>query len=154
MPTSDARTAPAGTDTATRAALVTLAETLQAVASELGGLAQRAVQLADLVAADRPLTEVMASEERPLIVTTLTRILDELADAGAGVRRAEAQQLRAEGLSHGAIAQIFGVSRQRAAALLAPPPPPGARAVKRPAVGMVGDVPKVGDDRDAQRRRR
>jgi predicted transcriptional regulator len=43
-----------------------------------------------------------------LIIARLTHVLDELADAGAEVRRAEAAQLKAEGLSQGAIAKIFG----------------------------------------------
>ena len=50
----------------------------------------------------------------------------------AAVRRAEAAQLSAEGLTQGRIAKLFGVTRQRVSALLAPPPPPGARAAKRP----------------------
>ena len=74
----------------------------------------------------------IGEEPRPLVISRLARLLDDLADAGAEVRRAEAAQLHAEGLSQGRIAQVFGVTRQRVSALLAPPPPLGARAAKRP----------------------
>lgn len=129
--TSEAPTPVAREAAETRKSLLSLVETLERHVVDITTLIERASGLADHVVLGRPLSEVMAEEERPLIVTTLTRILDELADAGAGVRRAEAQQLRSEGMSHAAIAEVFGVSRQRAAALLAPPPPPNARAAKR-----------------------
>lgn len=84
------------------------------------------------MAGGRPLAEVVAEEPRPLVIARLTELLDELADAGAEARRAEAAQLSAEGLTQGQIGALFGVSRQRVSALLGPPPPPGARAAKRP----------------------
>src|SRR5690349_5221117 len=83
----------------TAAALLHLAQVLGDTAERLQGLCERATALADQCAGDQPLSAVMAGEERPLIVTQITQLLDQLADAGAAVRRAEAQQLRAEGLT-------------------------------------------------------
>jgi hypothetical protein len=113
-----------------------LADVLCDAASQMTALSKRARRLgADVRAKDGSFADLVASEERPLIITRMTHILDQLADAGAAVRRAEAHQLRGEGLSHAQIAKLFGVTRQRAAALLAPPPPPHARSAKRPKAG-------------------
>ena len=109
-----------------------LAACLTATSDEMVTLAARAREVGDQVASGRRLTDVIAGEPQPLIITRLARLLDDLADTGAAVRRAEAAQLSVEGLSQGKIAKIFGVSRQRVSALLAPPPPPGARSAKRP----------------------
>jgi hypothetical protein len=106
---------------------------LVSTSAELKTLAERTAALKrECESVEGGLAETMAGEARPLIVTRMTQLIDDLADAAAAVRRAEARQLRAEGLSHEQIAKVFGVTRQRAAALLAPPPPPGARAAKRP----------------------
>lgn len=109
-----------------------LAACLSASSDEMAVLAARAEDVADRVAAGQSLADVVAVEPRPLVIARLTQLLDELADTGAAVRRAEAAQLHAEGLPQGAIARVFGVTRQRVSALLAPPPPPGGRAAKRP----------------------
>ncbi len=66
----------------------------------------------------REYAEIVAEEERPLLVEMLTEVLDELAAAGATFRRAEARVLHAEGLSQEAIARLFGVTRQRVGVLL------------------------------------
>ena len=76
--------------------------------------------------------EFVTAEERPLIISRMTELIDLMSDAAAEVRRAEAHQLRAEGLSHESIAQLFGVTRQRAAALLTVPTPTQSRNGKRP----------------------
>ncbi len=109
-----------------------LAARLASAADELRELAQRADRVATAVEAGRPLAEVINAEPGPLIIARVTVLLDEIADAGALVRRAEAAQLHSEGLSQGTIARLFGVTRQRVSALLKPPPPPEARAAKRP----------------------
>src|SRR5690242_613141 len=88
----------------TAAALLDLAHVLGETAQRLEGLAGRALTLSQECAGEQPLSSVMAGEERPLIVTQITQLLDQLADAGAAVRRAEAQQLRAEGLTQEQIA--------------------------------------------------
>ena len=114
------------------AAMHELAACLTAASVEMTALAARAQDVADQVANGRRLADVIAAEPKPLIIARMTDLVDELADAAAAVRRAEAAQLSAEGLTQGRIAKLFGVTRQRVSALLAPPPPPGARAAKRP----------------------
>jgi DNA-directed RNA polymerase specialized sigma24 family protein len=112
--------------------MLDLATCLKAASEELGVLAARAREVGEQVSAGRPLADVIGAEPRPLVIARLATLLDDVADAGAAARRAEAAQLQAEGLSQGQIAKIFGVTRQRVSALLAPPPPPGARDAKRP----------------------
>ena len=69
--------------------------------------------------AGEPLSELIAASERPLIIERLSILLDRLGDASSALRRAEAQQLFAEGFTRTRIATTFGVSRQRATTLLA-----------------------------------
>ena len=64
------------------------------------------------------LAELIDAAERPLIIERLTTLLDRLGDASSVLRRAEAQQLFAEGFTRTRIAATFGVSRQRATTLL------------------------------------
>jgi len=109
-----------------------LATCLTNAGEEMAVLADRARYVAGELSSGQRLVDVIGDEPPPLIIARLARLLDDLADAGAAVRRAEAAQLHAEGLSQGRIATVFGVTRQRVSALLAPPPPPGARAAKRP----------------------
>jgi hypothetical protein len=116
----------------TAAAMSRLGASLRSTADELQRLAHRADVVADAVGAGEPLSNVITAEPGPLVIARLAELLDELADAGAQARRAEAAQLHAEGLTQGKIAKIFGVTRQRVSVLLAPPPPPEARAAKRP----------------------
>src|SRR3954468_10700770 len=116
----------------TAAALDALGETLSAARREIDQLADRVAGTRQAVASGVVLSEFVAGEPRPLIITKMTELIDRMSDAAAEVRRAEAHQLRAEGLSHERIARLFGVTRQRAAALLALPPAPHARAAKRP----------------------
>ena len=116
----------------TAAAFDALATALMTARDDLDALICRAGAARDAVAAGVRLSEYVSGEERPLIITKMTELLDLMSEAAAEVRRAEAHQLRAEGLSHERIAALFGVTRQRAAALLAPPPAPDARANKRP----------------------
>jgi len=115
----------------TVAALDKLAEALRQTVTELEVLVERAAHLRDEVASGRPLQETMAGEARPLIITQLVTITDRLHEAGGAVRRTEARQLRDEGCTHEQIAEIFGVTRQRASALLKPPPAEPRRP-KRP----------------------
>lgn len=96
---------------------------------ELCDAVRRAQQLLDKVlrraevlqagrAQSRSYVELARQEERPLVVEMLTDVLDELAAAGSAFRRAEARALHADGLSQDAIAQLFGVTRQRVSVLL------------------------------------
>lgn len=115
----------------TQSALASLADALRETAEELHQLAARADALRDELATATTLGDALSREARPLVITRLVHITDRLHEVGGAVRRAEAHQLQAEGHSHQRIADIFGVTRQRAAALLKPVPP-DRRGPKRP----------------------
>ena len=102
------------------AALDKLEDAVSASIEDLQALLQRVADLREDLAAGRPLSESIATAQRPLIIERLTQLLDRLGDASSTLRRAEAQQLLSEGYSRTRIAETFGVSRQRATALLAP----------------------------------
>jgi DNA-directed RNA polymerase sigma subunit (sigma70/sigma32) len=116
----------------TATAFACLVATLEDALPQMERLIERSATMRTQVSSGAALAEAATREQRPLIITTMTELLDRLSDATAEVRRAEAHQLRSEGLSHERIAALFGVTRQRVAALLAPPPTPEARAAKRP----------------------
>ncbi|WP_198318687.1 hypothetical protein [Pseudofrankia inefficax] len=61
---------------------------------------------------------IVEAEERPLIVESLSDVLDRLSSAAGRFRRAEATALAAEGWTHERIGQFFGVTRQRIGILL------------------------------------
>lgn len=104
----------------TRAAMSDLAEVLQSSADDLQRLSERARGLKAEFTEGRVLRELVAAEPKPLVVAQVSALLDRIASAGAALRRAEAQQLRAEGLTQQEVADLFGVTRQRVAALLEP----------------------------------
>jgi hypothetical protein len=106
----------------TVAALRGLATELERTRTELKRLTDRAEKLARRVETGNPLGAAMAAEERPLIITQLVDITDRLHEVGGEVRRAEAEQLVAEGYTQDRIAAEFGVTRQRVGALLRPVP--------------------------------
>ena len=64
--------------------------------------------------------DVVAAEERPLILELISQNLDDLYQAGGRLRRAQARALHSEGMSMEQIARVFGVTRQRVSALLKP----------------------------------
>lgn len=70
-----------------------------------------------LQAGDR-LAELVEAEPTPRMVELLSTNMATLETAGAEFRAAEALALRAEGLTIEAIAELFGVTRQRISALL------------------------------------
>jgi DNA-binding transcriptional ArsR family regulator len=63
-------------------------------------------------------SELVDSEDGPLIVHLLTESSAALDTCGATVRRAEARALHGEGMTMEQIAERFGVTRQRVSALL------------------------------------
>lgn len=65
-----------------------------------------------------PYREIVTAENRPLVVELVTDSFDRLATAGSRLRRAEAAALHDEGMSMEAIAELFGVTRQRVSELL------------------------------------
>jgi len=102
----------------TIAALDRLESVLRRSLEDIQGLLVRIAQLRESLQAGRPLSEVVDVAARPLIIESVTALLDRLGDAGSTLRRAEAQQLFAEGFTRTRIATTFGVSRQRATTLL------------------------------------
>lgn len=68
--------------------------------------------------AGRPLHDAIAAESEPRTVELLTANIDSLHGVGAQLRAAQAQALRDEGMSIAAVADLFGVTRQRVSALL------------------------------------
>ena len=62
--------------------------------------------------------DIVPGEQRPLIVELATESVQHLIEAGARLRRLEAQVLYREGLTMEQIGALFGVSRQRIAELL------------------------------------
>jgi hypothetical protein len=63
-------------------------------------------------------SEIVSSNDTPLIVQLLTESSIALGTLGADVRRAEARALYEEGLTMEQIAEHFGVTRQRVSTLL------------------------------------
>ncbi|HVV74447.1 MAG TPA: hypothetical protein VHC43_00305 [Mycobacteriales bacterium] len=83
----------------------------------------RIIERADLIRRKRledglDYQEIIRLEHRPLIVELLTENQHRLVEAGSRWRRAEAIALRDEGLTLDAIANLFGVTRQRASQLV------------------------------------
>jgi len=102
----------------TIAALDRLESVLRRSLEDIQALLVRIAQLRESLEAGQPLSEVVDVAARPLIIESVTALLDRLGDAGSTLRRAEAQQLFAEGFTRTRIATTFGVSRQRATTLL------------------------------------
>lgn len=68
--------------------------------------------------AGHDLVALVQSEEAPRAVELISTNMATLETVGAELRAAEALALRAEGLTIEAIAELFGVTRQRISALL------------------------------------
>ena len=81
-------------------------------------LQRRARQLRQQLAAGKDLVERVEAEETPRMVELISTNMATLETAGAEFRAAEALALRAHGLTIVAIADLFGVTRQRISALL------------------------------------
>ena len=65
-----------------------------------------------------PPADVVQNEDRPRTVELLSANMETLETAGAELRAAQALALRADGMTIAAIADLFGVTRQRISALL------------------------------------
>lgn len=79
---------------------------------------QRIEHLRTHVEAGTPLPEVVAREPRPIVTELVTANIEALQQVGVELRRAEAEALRAHGLTIQEIADLFGVTRQRVSSLL------------------------------------
>ncbi len=81
-------------------------------------LQRRAGKLRQQLQTGRNLVELVETEDTPRMVELISTNMATLETAGAEFRAAEALALRAEGLTIEAIAELFGVTRQRISALL------------------------------------
>jgi hypothetical protein len=101
--------------------LVALDELCVAIDENLAD-AQRIRERAAVIRAERKkgrgYAEIVPEGEHPLIPELVSSKLERLFEAGSKLRRAEAKALHDEGLSMDAIAELFGVTRQRVSALL------------------------------------
>lgn len=99
-------------------ALADLVDAVRHAQALLDDVLARTEVLSSARSEGRGYADIVSQEQRPLVVEMLTSVLDELARAGSTFRRAEAKALHDAGLSHEAIAALFGVTRQRVGALL------------------------------------
>ena len=81
-------------------------------------LQRRARYLHERLQEGDSLRDLVEAEPTPRMVELLSTNMATLETAGAEFRAAEALALRAEGLTIEAIAELFGVTRQRISALL------------------------------------
>lgn len=80
---------------------------------------QRRVRfLRERLEAGEDLVELVRGEEPPRTVELMSANMTTLETAGAELRAAQALALRSEGLTIEAVAELFGVTRQRISALL------------------------------------
>lgn len=79
---------------------------------------RRARKLRVRLTAGDALVDLIREEQPPRVVELLSTNMATLETAGAELRAAQALALRAEGLTIGGIAELFGVTRQRISALL------------------------------------
>ena len=99
-------------------ALTRLVTELDRCAAELTRARQRAESLIAQRRDGEPWAEIVAGEERPLVVESISAVLGALATAGHDFRQQQALALQAEGVSINRIAALFGVTRQRISTLL------------------------------------
>lgn len=110
-------TPPESTDTAGKA-LQELVIELDVVVGELLSAKKRALELQEQRRRGRSWYEIVAEEDRPLIVEQITSAMSALAGAGGLWRRSQAHALHDEAVSINRIAELYGVTRQRVSALL------------------------------------
>ena len=84
----------------------------------LRAAAERVHELQDLRAQGRTWYDIVANEDRPLIVELISCAIDDLGAVGGRFRREQALALRREEVTISRIGQLFGVSRQRASVLV------------------------------------
>lgn len=107
-------------DPHTDAALAALDDLVVAIHRTRASLEDAIARAEDLRArrlAGQAYREIVATNQRPL-VEVVSSSTSRLIEAGSRFRRAQARALRAEGLTMEAIADLFGVTRQRVSHLL------------------------------------
>jgi hypothetical protein len=107
-----------GPEDAAGQALDRLATQLDVVARELDRARERALELQAQRREGLSWYQIVAAEERPLIVEQVSSAMNALATAGGQWRRTQAQALHDEQVSINRIAELYGVTRQRVSALL------------------------------------
>jgi transposase len=99
-------------------ALVELKGGLERTIADLGAAAARADELIERRTAGASWLDIVSTEEPPLVIETITRVLDELGELGSRFRREEALALQRENISITKIGELFRVSRQRVSTIL------------------------------------
>src|SRR4051812_50203627 len=94
----------------TIAALDQLETALQRSLDDIQGLLVRIQQLRQNLREGRPLSEVVDAAARPLIIESLTALLDRLGHASSALPRAAAPQPFAAGLTRPPLAAALGVA--------------------------------------------
>jgi hypothetical protein len=112
------------------AALDELVVAIRRTQRSLEDAVARAEDLRGRRLAGQPYREIVAADQRPL-VEVVSSSTNRLIEAGSRFRRAQARALRAEGLTMEAIADLFGVTRQRVSHLLNSPSPAGPAPLVR-----------------------
>jgi hypothetical protein len=105
----------------TLAALNALRGQLEHTIGQLTAAGERLEQLRAQRLSGRSWHEIVAHEERPLVVERITAALHDLGEVGGRFRREEALALQQEGMSMKRIGELFGVTRQRASAIVHSP---------------------------------
>ncbi len=105
-------------DDETMVALVRLERALQLNLMLARRSMRRAAQIKRLRRRGLGYREIVANEDRPLIVEMMRENLTQLVDAGSDFQHAEARALYAEGMTMEEIAELYGVTRQRISAML------------------------------------
>jgi hypothetical protein len=99
-------------------ALSSLIDTLDECVGELERARKRANALREDRQSGRTWLDIVSGEERPLVVESISTVLNRLATTGSVWRREQAAALQGEDVSINRIAAMFGVTRQRISALL------------------------------------
>jgi hypothetical protein len=113
-----------GTEPAT-AALEALVTELDACIGRLHHARERAGRLLAQRREGKAWLEIVTTEQRPLVVESISSVMASLATAGHAWRREQARALNDEEVSINRIAALFGVTRQRISALLREHDPAG-----------------------------
>jgi transposase len=99
-------------------ALVELRAGLERTIADLGAAAARADELIERRRGGASWLDIVSTEEPPLVIETITRVLDDLGELGSRFRREEALALQREDVSITRIGELFRVSRQRVSTIL------------------------------------
>jgi transposase len=99
-------------------ALAELRAGLERTITALGAASVRAEELIERRRNGASWYEIVSTEEPPLVIETITQVLDDLGELGSRFRREEALALQREDVSITKIGELFRVSRQRVSTLL------------------------------------